>query len=246
MIEKRWIMICMMLAIGWYGPSASADPFSMLDKNALGRTNGSLFTAAVAPASRSGASSLFSDRQEGSLFAPYPTRAAPRHRVSRLGSYAAPVVKVREIIENAESRKHGYDAVQFGARVRPSKRPTQMTIGEIYAWIDATPGQPHAIGRYQFIPATLRRLVRLLALGEHEVFSPEIQDRLSDVLLDEAGYGKFRAGQMTRHEFMNNLAKIWAGLPTSSGRSYYDGYAGNKASLTWEDFDAQMAQIFPS
>lgn len=246
MYARLWNLSMIGFSVCLFVGPASSEPFSMLNGNALGATNGSLFTPVAATHARSGASSLFSDRQEGSLFAPYPTRDAPRQRVSRPGSYAAPVVKIRQIIESAESRKHGYDAVQFGARIRPGKRPTQMTIGEIYAWIDATPGQPHAIGRYQFIPTTLRRLVDLLALNEHDVFSPDIQDRLSDILLDEAGYGRFRAGKMTRHDFMNNLAKIWAGLPTSSGRSYYDGYAGNKASLTWEDFDAQMAQIFPS
>lgn len=238
-------LVCLGAAVLWAAGAVQADPFSMLGGNSLGRTNGSLFAAASVP-SRSGAASLFSDRQEGSLFAPYPVRQTPRHAVARLGAYAAPVVKIRQIIESAESRKHGYDAVQFGAKIRPEKRPTQMTIGEINAWIDATPGQPHAIGRYQFIPSTLRRLVALLALDEGELFSPDVQDRLSDILLDEAGYGKFRAGHITRHTFMHNLAKIWAGLPTSSGQSYYDGYAGNKASISWEDFDAQMARIFPS
>ncbi len=30
----------------------------------------------------------------------------------------------------------------------PGRRPTEMTLGEVYAWIDASPGQPHAIGRF--------------------------------------------------------------------------------------------------
>ena len=28
-------------------------------------------------------------------------------------------------------------------------------------------------------------------------------------------------GKISRHRFMENLARIWAGLPTSTGRSYY-------------------------
>jgi hypothetical protein len=44
---------------------------------------------------------------------------------------------------------------------------------------------------------------------------------------------------------MLNLARIWAGLPTSSGRSFYDGYAGNKATMSWAAFDTAMAEIFP-
>ena len=119
-----------------------------------------------------------------------------------------------------------------------------MTMGEIYDWIDDTPGQPHAIGRYQFIPKTLRRLARKLGVARHERFTEQLQDQLSDVLLAEAGLYEFERGQLSRHAFMHNLSKIWAGLPTSTGKSYYHGFAGNKASITWTHFDAEMTRIF--
>lgn len=153
------------------------------------------------------------------------------------------VDQIRFIIGQAESRRDGYDAVQHGAKVRTPKRPTKMTIGEIYAWISATPGQPHAIGRYQFIPKTLKRVVAELSLPKSTLFTAEVQDALSDILLIDAGLLAFQAGDMKRHDFMNNLAKIWAGLPNSSGKSHYHGFAGNKASLTWKAFDAQMQKI---
>jgi muramidase (phage lysozyme) len=155
----------------------------------------------------------------------------------------ADVEQIRYIIGQAESRRHGYDAVQHGAKIRPSKPPTQMTIQEIYAWIDATPKQPHAIGRYQFIPKTLRRVVAQLNVPHSTQFTPTIQDALADILLEEAGLSAFQTGQMKRHDFMNNLAKIWAGLPNSTGKSHYHGFAGNKASITWNVFDAQMQKI---
>lgn len=153
------------------------------------------------------------------------------------------VAQIRHIIGQAESRRDGYDAVQHGAKVRPQKRPTQMTIDEIYAWIDATPGQPHAIGRYQFIPKTLKRVVAQVGVPTSTLFTPNVQDTLSDVLLADAGLVEFQTGRMKRHDFMNNLAKIWAGLPNSSGKSHYHGIAGNKASLTWKAFDAQMQKV---
>ena len=59
------------------------------------------------------------------------------------------------------------------------------------------------------------------------------------------GLTAFREGVMTRTAFMNNIAKIWAGLPNSSGRSHYHGYAGNRATMTWAHFEGQMARIFP-
>lgn len=201
------------------------------------------------------AQSLFVGRQTDSFFAPR-VQVEPKEAVIRGPAVAASeplydashsdLHRVRLLIEEAESRRDGYDAVQHGAKQRPSKLPTQMTIGEIYDWIKATPGQPHAIGRYQFIPATLRRLVGELGVTRAERFSPRLQDKLADRLLEEAGMIEFRAGQITRHAFMNNLAKIWAGLPNSSGRSHYHGYAGNKASMSWARFDREMAEIFPA
>ena len=183
-----------------------------------------------------GRAGLFAERPEAEpAFASAPWR----------GVGGSDVLILREIIGQAESRRDGYDAVQHGARVRPPRAPTRMTLGEIYAWIDATPGQPHAIGRYQFIPKTLRRVAARVGAGPGERFTPALQDRLADVLLAEAGLHQFRAGALPREAFMLNLAKIWAGLPTRSGRSYYDGYAGNAASISWAAFEAAMLRASP-
>ncbi|WP_226779723.1 hypothetical protein [Oceaniglobus trochenteri] len=197
---------------------------------------------------RNGAS-LFIGQTGQSLFAP----VAPRQMKGALPPLPAiaavqggtALQRLRQLIGHAESRRHGYDAVQHGARIKPAKPPTAMTIAEIYRWIDETPGQPHAIGRYQFIPPTLKRVVRIAGLGEAHRFSPGVQDRLADVLLAEAGLGGVQAGTLPREAFMANLAKIWAGLPTASGKSHYDGYAGNRASITWAQYSAEMARIFP-
>lgn len=190
-------------------------------------------------------------RQTASLFAGQtglfaaPIRNAPGPGPEP-GPEAGPVALLRDLIASAEAGAAGYDAVQHGARIRPTKHPTHMTLSEIFAWIDATPGQPHAIGRYQFIPATLRYLVDQLGLPDTTRFDPRLQDRLADVLLEQAGLSEFRNGRLPRHAFMNGIAKIWAGLPNSSGRSHYHGIAGNKAVVTWARFDAEMARIFPS
>lgn len=193
--------------------------------------------------------SLFAGRASGGFFepvAPRPPKRLSQTAARRMGTTAPSYVQaVRAVIGRAESAGAGYDAVQHGANRPPHKPPSQMTLGEIFAWIEATPGQPHAIGYYQFIPNTLARLVTLLDLGPEVVFTPEVQDRLADILLVEAGLYEVRHGQMTRHAFMGNLAKIWAGLPTKSGKSHYHGYAGNKATVSWAEFDRALAQVFP-
>lgn len=165
---------------------------------------------------------------------PAPDRAARRQ-----------LIALRQLIESAEARRDGYNAVQHGARIKPRAAPTLLSLGEINAWIDETPGQPHAIGRYQFIPDTLRRLTKRLGLPPETRFTPGVQDRLADILLAEAGLAKLHRGELARSEFMRNLAKIWAGFPLPNGKSYYHGHAGNKASLSWATFEREMRRIFP-
>lgn len=157
-----------------------------------------------------------------------------------------PVARLRSVIASAEAGRMGYNAVQHGARIKPPNRPVQMTVQDIYDWIDATPNQQHAIGRYQFIPNTLRGLMQRAGIDPSKRFSPALQDQLADMLLRDAGLVAFSCGRITRKAFMNRLARIWAGLPTSSGRSAYDGLAGNAATISWRRFEAGIAQSFPA
>lgn len=208
----------------------------------------SLFPSAAASSLPPRASLVSLDASSG-FFAPLPDRAvAVPDRAAFQPPWgdtgAAPVDRLLSLIARAEAGSAGYDAVQHGARVRPALPPTRMTLGDIYAWIDATPGQPHAIGRYQFIPSTLRRVARVQGFGPDTPFTPDIQDALALVLLEDAGLSAFQTGAMGRREFMHNLARIWAGLPLPSGRSYYDGYAGNAATMTWAAFEGGMQEIW--
>lgn len=184
---------------------------------------------------QSNLASLFTGRSGTSLFRDLPKEVAKDS-----------IQELFQLIASAEAGSAQYDAVQYAARIKPGKRPTEMTLGEIYDWIARTPGQQHAIGRYQFIPATLKRLAKVTGSKRGERFTPALQDRLARQLLEEAGLGALMAKEISRTDFMNNLAKIWAGLPTSSGKSYYHGIAGNRATMTWAHFEAEMTRIFPS
>ncbi|MGI3211271.1 hypothetical protein ACROSR_09165 [Roseovarius tibetensis] len=229
---------CLML-VG--APGGMADPAP----TGLFRDRAPLFDNPRQPliAARTGPSvqsaSLFVGPEDGDgLFAPTPRQplTAPR-----TGPSAA--ARLRDLIALAEAGRAGYDAVQHGATIRPPKRPTQMTLREIDQWTRATPGQPHAIGRYQFIPATLRRLTARLHLSPGTRFGPDVQDRLGDLLLADAGLDKVQRGEITQDAFLLNLAKIWAGLPTATGRSYYHGVAGNKATMTWHRYTQAVREI---
>jgi len=151
--------------------------------------------------------------------------------------------KLRDLIASVEAGEAGYDAVQLQARRMPPKRPTELTIGEINDWIARTPNQHHAIGRYQVIPKTLRRLTQTLGIPSDALFSAQLQDRLANQLMDEAGFNTFYQGLMTQEAFMHGLSKVWAGLPSASGRSYYHGIAGNRAALSYSQFHEQMQLV---
>lgn len=228
-------MRCVLILVIWIWPAAL-----FADAGLFGQARGPLFdTTAPQDGSNDGAS-LFTGATDGSFFAPLPARAIPPSRAT-----STAVQRLRYVIGQAESPRDGYDAVQHGARIRPAKPPTQMTLAEIFAWIEATPGQPHAIGRYQFIPDTLERVVAQVGARPHDRFTPAMQDRLADVLLADAGFATFMAGELSEQRFMNNLAAIWAGLPTSTGRSKYHGIAGNRATVTLAYFQAEIAKIRP-
>lgn len=162
-------------------------------------------------------------------------------RLERDQSKAAQLL---DLIAFAEAGAKQYDAVHHSARRLPHGPPTKLTLAEIFAWTKATPGQHHAIGRYQFIPSTLLMLVRRSGLPPDARFSQKVQDRLAMILLQDAGYDKFMAGKLSKSRFMRNLAKIWAGLPLANGRSYYQGYASNRATITRQFYEAQIDKIF--
>ena len=148
------------------------------------------------------------------------------------------------VIAFAESPRRGYDAIHGSATRLPAKPPTQLTIGQIKAWIKDTPGQHHAIGNFQIIPSTLLNLQRRLRLPDSAPFNRSTQDKMGALLVSDAGYERAITGSLSLSEFMDNLARIWAGLPLATGKSAYHGYAGNRATVTRSFFAKQIAGIF--
>ena len=242
-MERMWgllvcVGLCLQAGVVW------AEALPMAARGSLLTERSPLYAQTAAHALNS--PSLFAGKSGNSLFRPMPVSIrVPSGLDQMLLGDIGPVGQLRALIAQAEAGAKGYDAVQYGAVILPSGPPTTLTIAQIYAWIDDTPGQPHAIGRYQFIPPTLRRLVRRLGLSNEARCTPRVQDQLANILLHEAGLEPFLTGKLERQVFMNNLAKIWAGLPNDTGKSHYHGFAGNKATMTWARFDAQMALIFP-
>jgi muramidase (phage lysozyme) len=158
----------------------------------------------------------------------------------------------------ASEAPRGYDTVYGNNQSKLPKRVTQMTIAEIQ---NAQPGWSKrfgssATGRYQFMHATLRGLIKELGLDTSAKFDADMQDRLGFHLLKRRGYDKFVTGRIGMIAFAKALAQEWASLPVleptegahrnvSRGQSYYAGDGLNKSLVAPERVEAALRAQIP-
>lgn len=111
-----------------------------------------------------------------------------------------------------------------------------------------------AAGRYQFMPPTLKGLMKQMHLTGDELFSPDMQDMLGFKLLAGRGYAKFKSGAASREEFGKQLAMEWASLPVlattqgahrivARGETYYAGDKLNRALVKPERVEALLDKV---
>ena len=89
-----------------------------------------------------------------------------------------------------------------------------------------------AVGRYQFIYATLVSLSKARGLAPSTLFTHELQDQLAVDLLRGRGYASWWRGAMHNAEFAYGMSCEWASLPDpeNGGKSHYDHVGPNHAS----------------
>jgi muramidase (phage lysozyme) len=128
----------------------------------------------------------------------------------------------------------------FG-HVRSKIDMSKKTIAQIYIFqgnmLKRDP-RSTAIGAYQFLRGTLRRLVQMHKIPTSELFTPALQDRLGWELLVGRGYKSWWTGGLSDKDFAHLLSCEWASLPDpyNDGKSHYDGDAvGNHASTTLDE-----------
>jgi hypothetical protein len=137
---------------------------------------------------------------------------------------------ILDLISSVEAPS--YDTINGGHINGLSK----MTIaGARQAALNAGYGSG-AMGRYQQMPQFVLERARSIGLDPNrDLFSPQNQDKLGILLIDQAGYKSWKAGKMSTQKFAYNLAGTWRGLPEGpSGLTFQDQYAsGNKAHTSW-------------
>jgi hypothetical protein len=128
----------------------------------------------------------------------------------------------------------GYD-MTFGnnAYGAPQKPISQMTLDEVDRYqhqVFHNPANHHRaapVGRYQFLQSTLQGLRRNMKLRGDEVFSPELQDRMVRLLIQESGLSRYQTGRITPEQFQDGLATRWDSIAApATGKTKHGGRLG--------------------
>lgn len=166
--------------------------------------------------------------------------ATPATNTSNLGSSPLDFEDLKNLIQSAESRQHGYDAVVSNNET--PKPPTEMTVGEVLQWQKDMKADPKnagrndltAIGRYQFIHTTLVDTLKSTDVKMSDKFDAETQDKLFMARLRYRGLNDYISGKIDKKTFIDRLSLEWAGLKNSSGVGSHDGVGINKGSVAYE------------
>jgi hypothetical protein len=173
------------------------------------------------------------------------------------------IVDLRNLVAEAEGTTDeraaqenfasGYDLpFGYGRYLQPSKPISQMTFQELRDFqrrqVNATKGTfdntnrgTSAVGRYQFIGPTLENLKNRLGYKDTDVFSPEVQDRLFDALMEEQGLQELSAGLITPEEFQEKLSSQFSSIPkpgTETGT-----YKGQGTGVTSDRVSAVLSSM---
>lgn len=155
------------------------------------------------------------------------------------------VKRILDLIGRTEGtdKGDGYDeTLAYGAFTNGDVVLTDMTLAEIDVLQTDMLRHPKnhwgssAIGRYQIVRTTLRKLKKKLELEDGVEFTAELQDKLAFELLKDCGFIAWKAGDSDDRQFALNLAKVWASLPNPvTGKGYYSGQSAAVDYATLKD-----------
>ncbi|WP_333640811.1 hypothetical protein TQH59_16585 [Acinetobacter johnsonii] len=144
-----------------------------------------------------------------------------------------------DVIANGESRSgafgtSGYDAIYSGAKIKPNKPISQMTVAEVKAYQQKLVDSGHAstaVGRYQFIrnKGAFSKMAAQAGLKDTDIFDAKAQDKLAIHYLG----GEKQLNEWIRtgnnKALANKTAQQFASMKNSSGHGNYDGDGLNTA-----------------
>lgn len=132
---------------------------------------------------------------------------------------------------NAVNRGYAGDT-PGGIQRLTGKTFENFTVGQV---MELQRTRVYAVGRYQFIPVTLRYAVAMSEVSPLDMFTPETQNKLFAALLDHKrpAVGAYIRGHHNHQGWaLNELAKEWASVEYRYGRGFYDHIGGNRAKIS--------------
>lgn len=128
-----------------------------------------------------------------------------------------------------------YDRLYNKTRITPPQPITQMSVWDVRQFQNQMVREQNArginpassaVGGLQIIRWTLDEMISAWVVNRNDTFNRETQHRLMLALLVEDGLDRYRWGQLSKGEFMANIAGTWASFPVdASGRWAHDGDA---------------------
>jgi muramidase (phage lysozyme) len=122
---------------------------------------------------------------------------------------------------------------------------TSMTVADVQNFQSSMIKNGHettAVGKYQMLSSTIAGLIRNGVLKSGDIFNPSTQDRAALALIKEKGMNDYLGGKLSKDEFADRIARVWASLPLASGRGAYDGVGSNKAGGSRAEYMAAFAR----
>ena len=179
--------------------------------------------------------------------APAPPAAAPPAPAKPTGPPTAfNVDKLLNYIGQKEAQGK-YDMLVGSKQHSPL---TSMTVAEVMKFQDNMingrgPTGKHettAVGKYQIIQETMAGLIKNGVLAPGDIFNSSTQDRAAIALLKEKGMDSYVSGKMSKEQFADRVARVWASMPLASGKGAYDGVGSNKAGGSRAEYLAAFAR----
>lgn len=156
--------------------------------------------------------------------------------------------KVGDVLDFIARYESGgnYNVISGGQTV---SKLTDMTLAELVNFqnqlIRSKKTPSSAAGRYQYIRDSLVMVANQMKLDLNTAkFDAATQDAIATFdLRRRAQMDQWLSGQLSDADFLNKVAKIWAGIPTTSGISAYQGVGNNKAGTTSQSALATLQSI---
>lgn len=129
----------------------------------------------------------------------------------------------------AKPKREYNETLAYGAYTGGNVELVKMTLAQVDVLQTEMLRHPKnkwnssAAGAYQIVRTTRRDIEKKLGLDKGSLFNADMQDRMACYLLGVRGIDKYLSGRLSEDTLINNLAKEWASLPTTSDKGNYKG-----------------------